>query len=194
MRIIEIEEGQRRNDCVALMCAEIYGMSAGLAPLVRYAQVVGELLPNHAARVVALAEGELLRSVALLVLEESGKGLSLELLTTPLDLRGKGYARELVERLATTTAMRVTTADARLQGFFTTFGFSRWLDDPSSADRTGLNALHGAASLAELPPLEGVSDEVILRTFKHDPATFEHYKQQFINGVENAPRHFSTLN
>lgn len=188
MRMIEVEAGQRRDDCVAMMCAEVYGHDAGLAPLITYAAAVGALLPNLAARVVALAEGERLRSVAMLVLEEQGKGLALALLATPRPLRGRGHGRELVERLAASAAMRVTVDEPRREAFFATFGFTRWFDDPAAKGRrVGVNARSQAGSLDQLDSLVEIDEAAIIRTFKNDPVRFDRYKHDFVDGLARFP-------
>lgn len=194
MRMIEVAAGQRRDDCVALLCAEVYGTSAGLTPLVRFAAITSELLPNHAARVVALAEEGVLKSVALLILEEQGRAAELALLATPSALRHQGYGTALVQRITASTALRVAPVQPALEPFFSAAGFTRWLDVPSAdAGRVGLNAQHPAQSADQLDEVIAIDDERIVRTFKHDPATFERFKQQFVEGVARAERHFAVM-
>ncbi|MGJ8521658.1 hypothetical protein R84981_000319 [Carnimonas sp. R-84981] len=194
MRMIEIAAGQQRDDCVALLCAEVFGSAAGLTPLVRFAAITSELLPNHAARMVALAVDGALKSVALLVLEEQGRAAELTLLATPKTLRGQGYATALVERITASTALRVSVTEPTLEAFFSSAGFSRWLDAPAGENaRVGLNAQHPAQRVEELDEVIAVDDARIVRTFKHDPATFERFKQQFVDGLARAERYFSVV-
>lgn len=191
-KLIEVTNSHERDACVALMCAEVYGHKAGLKPLLHYTEVMKSLLPNFAARVVALAEGDKLLSTALLVVEEQGKAVSLELIATPGHLRGKGYARELLERLTQTTAMRVETSDPYLEGFFTTFGFSRWSDKPGAKNtRIGVNERYPLKDSDSMDELVTVDENVIIRNFKRDAASFEYYTQRFVDGVERSKEYFA---
>ncbi|RKR02643.1 hypothetical protein C7446_2363 [Kushneria sinocarnis] len=175
---------QRRDGCLACLCAAVHGQQAGLTPLVEFAGL-DRLLDQESARIVALVdEAECPLSLALLVLDVEGQGLSLRLLATPEALRGHGYARELVTRLAATTAMRVTTREPHLEAFFKTFGFTRWCHADDGA-RVGFNERAGVHRLMEAPETVDFSAEAVTRAFKRDNGLFEDYKQRFVTGLES---------
>ncbi|WP_106478465.1 hypothetical protein [Phytohalomonas tamaricis] len=189
MKVAEIHAGEQRDACVAMLCAAIYGKEAGLKPLIVFTGTLAALFENEAARVLALVDdkGRIL-SASLLVLDMEGKGLDMRLLATPEQKRGEGYARELVERLTSTTALRVSTRDPRLEGFFKTFGFNKWFyaDDGS---RIGFNYLSKVTSLGEAPEPVTFSEDAILRTFKRDPEIFNDYKTRFVDSLQAFARY-----
>lgn len=172
-----------------MLCASVFGREAGLAPLVEFAGV-SRLLEQESARIVALFDdNRKLCSVALLTLEVEGRGVALRLLATPEKKRGRGHGRRLVTRLGESTAMRVTTADPRLEAFFTTFGLARWYRHADSDLRTGFNERSSVDALSQAPEVVNFQEDAVLRAFKRDPAVFECYKTRFAEGLE----HFNTL-
>ncbi|MFC0335960.1 hypothetical protein [Kushneria avicenniae] len=189
MKISYITEPQDRNACLAMLCASVFGREAGLDPLVEFAGA-SRLLEQESARIVALLDdNQRLCSVALLTLEVEGRGVALRLLGTPEKKRGRGYGRRLVTRLGESTAMRTSTADPRLEAFFTTFGFERWYRHGDSDLRTGFNALSSVDALEQAPEVVTFQSDAVLRAFKRDPALFERYKTRFGEGLA----HFDTL-
>ncbi|GHC31790.1 hypothetical protein GCM10010082_27590 [Kushneria pakistanensis] len=189
MKISYITGLQDRDACLAMLCASVFGREAGLTPLVEFAGI-SRLLEQESARIVALFDdNKRLCSVALLTLEVEGRGVELRLLATPEKKRGRGFGRRLVTRLGESTAMRTSTADPRLEAFFTTFGLERWYRHVDSDLRTGFNARSGVASLDEAPEVVDFQKDAVLRAFKRDPRLFERYKTRFAEGLE----HFNTL-
>ncbi|WP_084388044.1 hypothetical protein [Kushneria phosphatilytica] len=176
---------QRRDACLAYLCAAVYGRQAGLTPLIEFAGL-DRLLDQESARIVALTDDtDRPVSLALLVLDIEGRGLSLRLLATPEPLRGNGYARELVTRLTATTAMRVTTREPHLEALFKTFGFTRWSFSDEGA-RVGFNERAGVHRLMEAPETVDFNTEAVKRAFKRDSELFEDYKQRFVTGLESS--------
>lgn len=189
LKIAYITEAENKNACLAMLCASVFGREAGLAPLVEFAGA-SRLLEQESARIVALMGGDgSLCSLALLTLEVEGRGVALRLLATPKKKRGRGYGRRLVTRLGESTAIRVTTADPRLEAFFTTFGFNHWYRKPGTDARVGFNARANVQALEAAPEVVDFSNDAVLRAFKRDPEVFEKYKKRFGEGVS----HFETL-
>lgn len=189
MKISYVTGERRRDACLALLCASVFGRGAGLEPLVEFAGV-SRLLDQESARIVSLGDDrDKILALALLTLEVEGRGVALRLLATPEHRRGRGYGRRLVSRLGESTAMRVATEDPRLEAFFKTFGFTHWYRMPETARRVGFNDRAGVEALDEAPAVVDFSREAVLRAFKRDLALFERYKKRFAEGLS----YFETL-
>ncbi|MCM2970949.1 MULTISPECIES: GNAT family N-acetyltransferase [Larsenimonas] len=172
---------------MAQLCADVYGMEAGLKPLVVFTGTLAAFIDNEVARVVALLDGDQkILSMALLALDSEGDGLELQMLATPERLRGKGYARELVERLTATTSLRVETRDPRLEQFLFGLGFNKWFYADTGA-RVGFNALAKVTALGDAPAPSRFDEDAIIRSFKHKSDLFETYKQRFTDALARAP-------
>lgn len=177
MHLIELDADERRDDSVALLCANTYGQQAGLAPLIAYTGALTQWLPRNQARVLALADGnDNILSLALLVLEEGGKGAELKWVTTPLSLRGKGYAKALVSRLTKRMRLKAVTDEAH-EKWLRDAGFKRWgwRDNGERIGFTRGNREYSATLVLE----EGL----IMQQFKADRAMFDRFSARFVKGV-----------
>lgn len=178
MHLIELGADERRDDSVALLCANTYGHQAGLAPLVAYTGALTQWLPKDQARVLALADSQdRLLCVAMLVLEEGGKGAELKWLTTPESLRGKGYAHELVSRLTGHMRLKVVTTEEH-ERWLRKAGFKRW-SWRDSGQRIGFTR-----GTREYNATLMVDDARITQQFKADRSLFERFSARFIKGLQ----------
>ena len=178
MHLIELGADERRDDSVALLCANTYGQQAGLTPLVAYAGALTQWLPRDLARVLALVDAnERILSVALLVLEEGGKGAELKWLTTPEPLRGRGYAKALVSRLTGHMRLKVITTEAH-ERWLREVGFKRW-SWKDSGERIGFT--RGTREYSATLMLD---DNRMMQQFKTDRALFERFSARFVKGLK----------
>ena len=178
MHLIELGADERCDDSIALLCANTYGQHAGLAPLVAYAGALTQWLPCHQARVLALVDAkERILCIALLVLEEGGKGAELKWLTTPQALRGRGYAGALVSRLTGRMRLKVVATEAH-ERWLRNVGFThwRWRD---SGERIGFTR-----GTREFNATLMIDEARIMQQFKTDRALFERFSARFVKGVE----------
>lgn len=186
MNILHVTEVAQRDACLARLCAEHYGQSAGLAPLVAFAATRRVLFTEEAARLLVLADRDgRPRALALLVLDESGKGMTLSLACC-LD-GDKQAKRRLITDLALKAPLRVDAADAEQEAFYHSCGITRWFAGEQGM-RIGLAASHPATRLAEVAPTLKVDEQRILRRFKHDAKTFDAEKQAFVEGLAAFPQ------
>lgn len=186
MNVLHVTEVIQRDACLARLCAEHYGRSAGLAPLVAFAATRGVLFAEEAARLLALVDGDgQSLALALLVLDETGKGMSLSLACSlGSDDQPK---RRLVRDLALKAPLRVDAANAEQETFYRDCGISRWFAGEEGV-RIGLSGSHPATRLTELAPTLAVDEQRVLRRFKHDAKTFETEKVAFIESLESFPQ------
>ena len=177
MQVIELGADERRDDSVALLCANVYGQQAGLAPLIAFTGALTQWLPRDQARVLALVDQQgAVLSLALLVLEEDGKGAELKWLTTPKHLRDQGYARALVSRVTGCMRLKVVTTPAH-ERWLSSAGFHhwRWRD---SGDRLGFTR-----GSSELSATFMIDETLIVQQFKADRSVFERFSARFIKGI-----------
>lgn len=178
MHLIELGADERRDDSVALLCANTYGQQAGLTPLLAYTGALTQWLPRDQARVLALVDAEeRILCVALLVLEEGGKGAELKWLTTPEPLRGRGYARALVSRLTKRMRLKVVATEAH-ERWLRDVGFKRW-SWRDSGERIGFTR-----GTREYSATLMVDEDRIMQQFKTDRALFERLSARFVKGLE----------
>lgn len=186
MNVLHVTEVVQRDACLARLCAEYYGQSSGLAPLVAFAATRRVLFAEEAARLLALVDRDGRPcALALLVLDESGKGMALSLVCS---LDGDEQAkRRLIADLALKAPLRVDAADAEQEAFYRDCGITRWFAGEQGT-RIGLAASHSATRLAEVVPTLVVDEQRILRRFKHDAKSFEAEKQAFVEGLAAFPQ------
>ncbi|WP_447556076.1 hypothetical protein [Vreelandella sp. EE22] len=183
MKVVQIKETAARRACLAKLCADVYGQSAGLTPLVVFAGTQNVLFEQEAARLVASvgSEGKLL-ALALLVLDEKGEGMTVTLACELVkDAKGR-----LISELSLNVPLKVSVTTPELQTFYQGCGIKRWFDGEGD-ERIGLNARHPATGLETVAPTVALDHARILRRFKHDPRTFENAKQAFMEGLDNVP-------
>ncbi|KPQ22251.1 MULTISPECIES: hypothetical protein [unclassified Halomonas] len=187
MKIMQINQTAQQDACLARLCAEVYGQTAGLTPLVVFTGTRNVLLAEEAARLLAAVDGEgAPQALALLVLDEQGEGMSLTHACDLDDLEAKAW---LVGELALKAPLRVDACDAKQEAFYQQCGMKRWLDG-AEGQRIGLSTRHPAQTVDELAETVTIDEALILRRFKHDPAAFEQAKQLFIDGLAHFPKAF----
>ncbi|MDR5887357.1 hypothetical protein [Vreelandella janggokensis] len=187
MKVIQIDQAAQQDACLARLCAEVYGQSAGLTPLVIFTGTRNVLLAEEAARLVAAVDGEgKPQALALLVLDEEGEGMAL---THACDLAAPQAKAWLVNELALKAPLRVDASDAAQEAFYQQCGIKRWLDG-AEGQRIGLGARHPANTIEQLTATVTLDEALILRRFKHDPAAFEQAKQLFVDGLAHFPEAF----
>ncbi|HSH48104.1 MAG TPA: hypothetical protein VK991_05910 [Halomonas sp.] len=187
MRVIQVKEPSLREACLARLCAEVYGDSAGLTPLLRFAGVLGVLFEQQAARVLALVDRNSRPvTLALLVLDEAGRGMTPALMADLDAKAGAAPGMRLIEELAAHAPLRVEAADQLDQERLRRAGITRWFRDPQGA-RIGLSARHPATGLDDLLPALSVDDAAVAQSFKHDRKLFDDYKQRFVDGLARFP-------
>lgn len=185
MNVLHVTSVAERDACLARLCAEHYGQTAGLTPLVTFAGTRRILFAEEAARLLALVDniGKPL-SLALLVLDEAGTGMTL---TLSCSLVEDGEPRRrLIADLALKAPLRVDAVDAEQEAFYRTCGVTRWFAGHDGM-RIGLAAHHPANRVSELSPVLTFDELALLRRFKRDTSTFEAEKQAFIDGLATFP-------
>ncbi|PMR81017.1 hypothetical protein [Halomonas urumqiensis] len=181
MKVVSLPEGERRDDCLARLCAAFYGTAAGLAPLVAFSGTRHQLFPAEAARLWALVdERDSPAALALLVLDAQGPGMTLTLATSLVSSR-EPLAR-LLRELALNAPLRVVPSETLDEDFLRQCGIKRWLEG-EDGQRTGLTFQHPAGTLDDLSPPLAVDENALLRRFKHDARFFEGEKQAFVDGL-----------
>lgn len=187
MRVVHIKNAAQREACLARLCAEVYGHQAGIAPLATFAGVLGVLVEQEAARVLALVDDQARPvALALLVLDEEGAGMTLMQLADLPSETIKDPALRLVQELALRAPLRVDALDEVQETRFRKAGITRWFSGKEGV-RIGLSARHPATGLADLPRTLTVDEGAIVQSFKRDRAQFEDYKQRFVRGLEAFP-------
>ncbi|MFG6667464.1 hypothetical protein ACGK9R_10180 [Halomonas sp. HNIBRBA4712] len=183
MKIVQIKEPGVRRACLAKLCAEVYGQSAGLTPLVVFTGTQNVLFEQEAARLVAATGtgGEIL-ALALLVLDEKGEGMTPWLVWE----RKPGARARLIKELSLNVPLKVEVESDADQTLYQTLGIKRWGEGESGV-RVGLNARHPALDAASVAPTIALDQALILRRFKHDPKAFETAKRDFVENLERAP-------
>ncbi|SDM84898.1 hypothetical protein SAMN05192555_12212 [Franzmannia pantelleriensis] len=185
MKVLHVTDVAQRDACLARLCAEYYGQSAGLTPLVVFAGTRRVLFAEEAARLLALVDNSgAPRALALLVLDEAGEGMSVSL-SCHLG-NDDEPERRLIAELALKAPLRVDASNAEQEAFYRRCGITRWFGDEPGT-RIGLAAGHPATQEAELAPLLAVDEQQVLRRFKHDAKAFEAEKRDFVEGLEAFP-------
>ncbi|PMR78759.1 hypothetical protein [Billgrantia endophytica] len=185
MKVITPEREEQRDAWLARLCADIYGREAGLSPLVTFTGTRQVLFAHEAARLWALADDqERPGALALLVLDESGSGMSLALSASPGGDRES--ERRLIRELVLKAPLRVETGDQDAEAFYRRCGITRWFAAPGGR-RIGLAQKHPAQSVDDIIPALGYDDAAILRRFKHDPHFFEREKALFVAALAAFP-------
>ena len=187
MKVVNVNNPQHRDACLARLCAEVYGREAGIAPLVTFAGTLGVLIEQEAARVIALTD-EQSRPVALtlLVLDELGESMEVVLLTALGNERIAKPAERLIAELALKAPLRVTAMDAKQESMFRASGIKHWLDGPQG-ERIGLGPKHAATGMDDLAKTMHYNERAVLQAFKQDEKLFDAYKTRFVNGLDNFP-------
>lgn len=185
MKVVSLEPGERRDACLARLCAAVHGTTAGLTPLVAFSGTRHLLFANEAARLWALVDdNEAPLALALLVLDEAGDGMTLDLSASLVESREP--QRRLIHELALNAPLRVEpTADVD-EAFLRECGISRWVED-ARGGRVGLSGRHPAALTGELKPPLSFDEQEVLRRFKHDARFFEAEKRAFVEGLAACP-------
>lgn len=188
MRVVNIKNEAQRDACLARLCAEVYGHQAGIAPLATFAGVLGVLVKQEAARMVALVDGQSRPvALALLVLDEAGVGMTvMQLAELDGDTTVEAPAQRLVSELALRAPLRVDALDEAQEARFRRAGITRWLQGKQGV-RIGLSAKHPATGLDDLPRTLTVDEGSIVQSFKQDRALFDDYNQRFVRGLESFP-------
>jgi hypothetical protein len=185
MKVMTPERDEQRDAWLARLCADIYGREAGLSPLVTFTGTRQRLFVQEAARLWALVDDQgRPGALALLVLEESGTGMSLWLSASPGGDRES--ERRLIRELARKAPLRVEAADQNAEAFYRRCGISRWFAAPGNR-RIGLAQGHPARSVRELAPVLAFDEAAILRRFKHDSRFFEEEKRAFVAALAAFP-------
>lgn len=187
MRVIQVNEPDQREACLARLCADTFGSDAGLTPLLRFAGVAGVLFEQQAARVLVLVDdsGHPL-ALALLVLDKANQGMTPMLMVDLDSEAGNSPAMVLIHELAERAPLRVDASDDAERERFEHAGIGRWFDGPHGI-RIGLNSHHPATALADIAAPLAVDDAAVAQSLKRDPKLFESYKQRFTNGLANFP-------
>jgi len=183
MKVIQINQSDLRDACLATLCAKVYGQQAGLTPLVVFTGTRNVLFTQEAARLLAGvgSDGKPL-ALALLVLDEAGEGMTV----THACEFSDGAKASLISELSLKAPLRVEVTEAADEAFYQQCGITRWLTDESN-QRVGLGARHAAKTLDELAPTLTLDEALILRRFKHDPAAFSAAKDAFLAGLNSFP-------
>ncbi len=107
MRVVHVKNEDQREACLARLCAEVYGHQAGIAPLATFAGVLGVLVKQEAARVLALVDDDAQPvALALLALDEAGEGMNVMQLASLTDSKVADPAGRLVAELALRAPLR----------------------------------------------------------------------------------------
>lgn len=184
MKVVSLPAGQWRDDCLARLCAAVYGTAAGLAPLVAFSGARHQLFPGEAARLWALVDdGDRPCALALLVLDTQGAGMT-PMLAASLESSRDPLAR-LLRELALNAPLQVEPSEALDEVFLRQCGIKRWLEG-RDGQRVGLSFQHPASTPNELSPSLAVDEAAMLRRFKHDARFFEGEKQAFVEGLARA--------
>lgn len=187
MKVVHVKNPESREACLAQLCANVYGHKAGLTPLITFSGTLGVLFEQEAARLFALTDDERnVLSLALVSTDVDGGTMEVAMLSTPEGAGDTRHSRELIKALASKAPLRVTAADEDDERFFKRCGIERWIDGENGV-RIGLGPLHPAPSGGMLPSVVRFNGEGIVRTFKREPETFEHYKARFIAALERFP-------
>ncbi|UYG08770.1 hypothetical protein [Halomonas sp. M4R1S46] len=187
MRVVNIKNEAQREACLARLCAEVYGHQAGIAPLATFAGVLGVLVQQEAARMVALVDGQSRPvALALLVLDEAGVGMTVMQLAELASDTVEAPAQRLVGELALRAPLRVDAVSETQEARFRRAGITRWFQGRQGV-RIGLSAKHPATGLDDLPRTLTVDEGSIVQSFKQDRAQFDDYKQRFVRGLESFP-------
>ncbi|MCG6656535.1 hypothetical protein HOP52_01935 [Halomonas campisalis] len=185
MRVTTPEHGAQRDAWLARLCADIYGREAGLSPLVTFSGTRQVLFAQEAARLWALVDDQgRPGALALLVLDESGQGMSLWLSASPGGDRES--LRRLVRELALKAPLRVEAVDQQAEDFYRRCGINRWFAAPGGR-RLGVAKGHPAQAVGELAEPMRFDEAAILRRFKHDARFFEDEKQRFVTALAAFP-------
>ena len=185
MKVMHVTDVAQRDACLARLCAEYYGQSAGLTPLVVFAGTRRVLFAEEAARLLALVDAKgVPQALALLVLDEVGEGMTLRLACRLGD--DDEPKRRLIAELALKAPLRVDAVDAEQEAFYQSCGISRWFGGEQGT-RIGLAASHPATQLAALAATIKIDEQQVLRRFKHDAKAFEAEKHDFVEGLEAFP-------
>ncbi|WP_251976560.1 hypothetical protein [Salinicola avicenniae] len=183
MKVVHVKNPESREACLAKLCANIYGQDAGLAPLVTFAGVLGVLFEQDAARLFALTDDEhQILSLVMVSSDVDGATMEVGMLSTAEKGASTAHSRELVRILAEKAPLRVTANDKDGEAFFRTCGIERWIDGEDGL-RIGLGPRHPAPVQGILPSTVRFNGEGILRTFKQERETFEHYKSRFLDAL-----------
>ncbi|WP_172118211.1 hypothetical protein [Halomonas hibernica] len=183
MKVVQIKEAGQRDACLAQLCASVYGQQAGLTPLVVFAGTRKVLFTQEIARLVAGVDGAgKPLSLALLVLDEAGEGMTI---THACEFE-QGAKQRLISELALKAPLRVEVDNAEQEAVYQASGIKRWFDGADSK-RIGLSGRHPASNAGELAATVALDEALILRRFKHDPKAFESAKQDFLNGLNQFP-------
>ncbi|WP_338072334.1 hypothetical protein [Halomonas flagellata] len=181
MKVVSLEPGERRDACLARLCAAVHGTTAGLTPLVAFSGTRHLLFANEAARLWALVDNdEAPLALALLVLDEAGDGMTLALSASLEESREP--RRRLIRELALNAPLRVEPTDDLDEAFLRECGISRWVED-ACGKRVGLSGRHPATLPGELKPTLSFDEQEVLRRFKHDARFFEAEKRAFVEGL-----------
>ena len=188
MKIVHVKDERQREACLARLCAEVYGYEAGIAPLVTFAGTLSVLIPQEAARMFALIDGQSHPvALALLVLDEQGEGMEVALLTALDSERVEQPTQRLVGELALKAPLRVSAANEAQEAMFRGCGITRWLDG-AEGNRIGLGPKHGeATSVDDLAKTMRFDERAVVQSFKQDRTLFEGYKKRFMRGLELFP-------
>lgn len=188
MKVVHVKNERQREACLARLCAEVYGHEAGIAPLVTFAGTLSVLIPQEAARMLALVDGQSKPvALALLVLDEQGEGMEVALLTALDSERVAQPAERLIGELALKAPLRVNAANDAQEAMFRACGISDWLDG-TDGNRIGLGPKHGeAASADDLARTMRFDERAVVQSFKQDKALFDGYKKRFVRGLESFP-------
>lgn len=188
MKVVHIKEGPQRDACLAKLCAEIYGRSAGLSPLVLFTGVNEVWFQVDSARLWALVgRGGEIQALALLVLDEHGEGVTLLhacSLTGASD--GSDPKQRLITELATKAPLRVDANTVEGEAYYRQAGIRDWRDGEGGA-RIGLGPRHPAQKSQALAATLTLDETAILRRFKHDVLAFDAQKQRFIQSLDAFP-------
>ncbi|MBD3897574.1 hypothetical protein IEI94_17095 [Halomonas sp. ML-15] len=185
MKVLHVTDVAKRDACMARLCAEHFGQSAGLTPLVTFTGTRRVLFAEEAARLLALVDNKgVPQALALLVLDEAGEGMTLTLSCCLGE--DAEPERRLIAELALKAPLRVDASDAEQEAFYRRCGITRWFGGEQGA-RIGLATAHPATQLPALSATLTVDEPQILRRFKHDPKAFEEEKRRFIEGLNGFP-------
>ncbi|GED22092.1 hypothetical protein [Halomonas halmophila] len=187
MRVMHIKNEAQREACLARLCAEVYGHQAGLAPLSVFAGVLGVLIKQEAARVLALVDDDARPiALALLAMDETGQSMNVMQVASLVEADGTDPGMRLIAELASRAPLRVDAINEAQQQRFEAAGITRWLDGKSGV-RIGLGPKHPTRDLSDLPRTLTVDEQAVAQSFKRDPKAFEDYKRRFIRGLESFP-------
>lgn len=187
MRVVHVKNEAQREACLARLCAEVYGHQAGIAPLATFAGVLGILIKQEAARVLALVDDDAQPvALALLALDEAGEGMNVMQLAPLTEDGTTDPAGRLVSELALRAPLRVDAVNETQRQRFEAAGIKRWFDGKSGV-QIGLGPKHPASGLDDLPRTLTVDENAVAQSFKRDRDAFEDYKRRFIRGLESFP-------